>query len=284
MTVRPSDTRIDLHLHTTASDGRCTPRELVERAAQAGVSILAVTDHDTTAAVADVRRAALEHGMQAVSGIEITAVGDGRDLHILGYLFDPLHQALAAFLLAQRAARIARVEAIGARLASLGVPIDVEPLVGRARRESGRSIGRPQVARAMVEAGHVGNTREAFDRWLARGRPGFVPRAGALPGAVIEIIHDAGGIASLAHPVQLGPEPPIKALVDAGLDAVEVFHPDHDAALVERYLLLARELDLLVTGGSDFHGDPTHGLTPGAVTLPAAEFARLIDARPHAVR
>ena len=243
---------------------------------------MAVTDHDTSAAVADVRAAALERGMQAVSGIEITAVEKGRDLHVLGYLFDPLNEALGAFLLTQRVARIARVEAIGSRLAALGMPVDVEPLVRRARRESGRSIGRPQVARAMVDAGHVADTREAFDRWLGGGCPGYVPRAGPAPEAVIEIIHQAGGIASLAHPGKLGLDARIPSLVEAGLDAVEAFHPDHDASLVNQYIQIARELDLLLTGGSDFHGDPAHGRTPGAVTLPAAEFARLRDARPHA--
>ena len=275
---------IDLHLHTTASDGLCTPRELVDRASDAGVSVMAVTDHDTMAAVAEVRAAALERGMQAVSGIEITAVEEGRDLHVLGYLCDPLNEALGAFLLTQRAARIARVEAIGARLVALGMPVDLDPLVRQVRRESGRSIGRPQVARAMVDAGHVADTREAFDRWLGGGRPGFVPRAGPAPEAVIEIIHRAGGIASLAHPGKLGLDGRIPSLAEAGLDAVEAFHPDHDAARVNQYIQIARDLDLLLTGGSDFHGDPAHGRAPGAVTLPAAEFARLRDACPHAFR
>ena len=280
----PDDGRgvIDLHLHTTASDGRCTPRELVERTVAAGVSVMAVTDHDTVAAVAEGRAAALDHGIQAVSGIEITAIEEGRDLHVLGYLFDPLNEALGAFLLTQRAARIARVEAIGSRLAALGVPIDVGPLVRQAGRESGRSIGRPHVARAMVDAGYVADTREAFDRWLGRGCPAYVPRVGPAPEAVIEIIHQAGGIASLAHPGKLGPAARIPSLAEAGLDAVEAFHPDHDASLVNQYIQIARERDLLLTGGSDFHGDPAHGLAPGAVTLPAAEFARLRDARPDA--
>lgn len=134
---------IDLHLHTTASDGRCTPRELVEHASRGGVSVMAVTDHDTTAAVAEVRTAARERGIETITGIEITAVEDGRDVHVLGYFFDPLNERLAAFLAMQRAARIARVEAIGARLAALGMPVDVDGLVKQARRETGRSIGRP---------------------------------------------------------------------------------------------------------------------------------------------
>jgi predicted metal-dependent phosphoesterase TrpH len=266
---------IDLHLHTTASDGRCTPRELVERVASAGVSLMAVTDHDTTAAIAEAQEHARRHGIQTVTGIEITAVDAGRDLHVLGYLFDPQHDGLSTLLARQRAARIARIEAIGARLAAHGVPIDVGPMIEHTRRESGRSIGRPQVARAMVDAGYVASTNDAFERWLERGRPGFVAREGPTPEAVIDIIHEAGGIASLAHPGQRGLASRIPALAAAGLDAVEAFHPDHDAALVQQYIEVARGLNLLLTGGSDFHGDPAHGFEPGSVTLPAAEWERI---------
>lgn len=266
---------IDLHLHTTASDGRCTPQELVTQSLQAGLTVIAVTDHDTTAGLAEARTAAGINGLRVVSGIEITAMEQGRDLHLLGYFVDQDHEQLQAFLAIQRARRIARVEAIGARLASLGVPVDIEPLLERARRESGRSVGRPLIARAMVEAGHVLDTRQAFDRWLGNGCPAFVARAGPSPEDVIDVIHDAGGIASLAHPGKARLEARIPALADSGLDAIEVFHPDHDAALVDRYLGLAREMNLLVTGGSDFHGDPAHGLVPGSVTLPLEEWARL---------
>jgi predicted metal-dependent phosphoesterase TrpH len=243
---------------------------------------MAVTDHDTTAAVAEVRAAARASDIQTISGIEITAVDEGRDLHVLGYLFDPMHEALRVFLMAARQARIARVEAIGSRLAALGLPVDLEPLVRQATLESGRSVGRPQVARAMVEAGHVTDTQEAFDRWLGNGCPGCVPREGPTPEAVINVIHQAGGIASLAHPGKLGLSALIPALAKAGLDAVEAFHPDHNPSLVSHYVDIARNLDLLLTGGSDFHGDPLHGREPGTVTLPAAEFARLPPARPYA--
>jgi hypothetical protein len=241
---------------------------------------MAVTDHDTTAAVAHVRDAARAQGIDAVSGIEITAMDEGRDVHILGYFFDPLHEPLGVFLARQRASRIARVEAMGERLASLGVPIDVGAILDRGRREPGRSIGRPQIARAMVEAGHVTAVRDAFDRWLTAGRPGFLPRAGSPSEAVIDIIHQAGGIASLAHPGKTAIDPRIRALKNAGLDAIEAFHSDHDAATVRRYQELARELNLLLTGGSDFHGDPERGQAPGSSTLPDAEWERLRAVRP----
>jgi 3',5'-nucleoside bisphosphate phosphatase len=276
---------VDLHLHTTVSDGRCTPRELVARAAAAGVSIMAVTDHDTVAGVADVQAHARERGMLAIAGIEITAVDEQRDVHVLGYFVDPANVALGAFLARQRAIRIARVEAIGARLAALGMPIDIEPLLAAARLETGQSIGRPIIARAMIDAGYVADTREAFERWLARGCPAFVPRTGASSEDVIAMIHAAGGLASLAHPGQTAIDSRIGTLRDAGLDALEAHHSDHDAAAVARYSQLARELDLLVTGGSDFHGDPAHGFEPGASTLPVEEWERLFAERDrHAVR
>lgn len=279
MSVRPAGP-IDLHLHTTASDGRCTPGELVERASHAGVPIMAVTDHDTTAAVVEVCAMAGERGIRTLTGIEITAVDDERDIHVLGYLIDPDHAGLNAFLVTQRAARVARVEAIAARLATLGVPIDVGPLVQQAAAQRGRSLGRPELARAMMAAGHVASVQDAFDRYLAHGQPGFVPREGASSESVIGVIHDAGGIASLAHPGKFNLETRLVTLAGAGLDAVEVFHPDHDVVLMERYRELARELGLLMTGGSDFHGDPAHGREPGSVCLPAAEFERLCEARP----
>src|SRR6187401_799808 len=223
---------IDLHLHTTASDGRCTPPELVDRAFRAGVTVMAVTDHDTVAAVSDVQSAAKACGIEVITGIEITAIESGRDIHLLGYFIDPGDTELAAFLAKQRAQRIARVEELGARLAQLGMPIDLESVLMRAREQPARSVGRPQIARAMVAAGYVADTREAFDRWLAAGRPAFVPRRGPSPGEVIDIVHAAGGLVSMAHPGQTDLDSRISAYVEAGLDAIELFHPDHDAAAV----------------------------------------------------
>jgi predicted metal-dependent phosphoesterase TrpH len=278
-------TLIDLHLHTTASDGHCTPSRLVDRAAAAGVTVMAVTDHDTTAAVEEVRAHAAGRGIQAIGGIEITAVEDGRDVHMLGYFIDPGHAELNDFLARQRGARVERIEKIGARLAELGMPVNLQPLLREARRQTGRSIGRPKVAQAMIAAGYVANTQEAFDRWLARGLPAFVPRSGPTCAEVVEIVHHAGGLASLAHPGRTKIDARIVPLRDAGLDAIEVYHSDHDAVMVERYRRLAGELGLLTTGGSDFHGDPAHGFEPGTATLPADEWERLEAARHrHAAR
>lgn len=268
--------RVDLHLHTTASDGRCTPAELVERAAEASLTVMAVTDHDTTGAISAVQRMARERNIDAVPGIEITSMEAGRDLHVLGYFFDPADAALGTFLGIQRRARVARIETISQRLAALGMPVDIGPLLDSADRDSARSLGRPQLARAMVDAGYVVDTSEAFDRFLGHGGPAFVARSGPTPEETIAIIHAAGGLASLAHPGADDVTPArISALAASGLDAIEVFHTDHDAAMTERYAALAGELKLLMTGGSDFHGDPSHGLSPGSITLPAEEWDRL---------
>lgn len=270
---------IDLHLHTTASDGRLTPTELVALAAASGVRILAVTDHDTTDGLDEAAAEAARRGLVTVPGIEITAVENRRDVHMLGYFFDPFEESLVQFLISQRATRITRIADMAVRLVDLGLPVDVQPLLDDARRHQNKSIGRPALARAMIAAGHVATTNEAFDKWLGQGRPAFVERAGPSPEEVIGTLHRAGGIASLAHPGRTKMDGRIAALREAGLDAIEAYHSDHDAAATQRYLALARGLDLLVTGGSDFHGHPAHGLEPGASTLPQPEWERLSGAR-----
>lgn len=269
---------IDLHLHTTASDGRLGPAELVRRAAAAGVRVLAVTDHDTTDGIDEATAEAVRRAVIVVPGIEITAVEDGRDVHMLGYFFDTQDQSLGEFLAAQRAVRISRIADIARRLEQLGLPVDIQPLLDEARTHHNRSIGRPVLARAMVAAGHVPTTRDAFDMWLGQGRPAFVERVGPTPEAVIGTLHRAGGIASLAHPGRTRIDARIAPLRDAGLDAIEAYHSDHDVQTAQGYVAIARQLDLLVTGGSDFHGYPAHGLEPGASTLPQEEWETLTRA------
>lgn len=266
---------IDLHLHTTASDGALSPSELVHQARAAGLFIFSITDHDTTAgseaAAADARAA----GLELVPGIEISAVADGRDVHMLGYFIDTASPRLRGFLDRQRTDRLRRVHEMGERLAALGVPVDVAPIAADAAR--GRSVGRPQIAGALLAAGHVSSRDEAFDRFLESGGPAFVPRRGARPEEVIALIHEAGGLASMAHPGVTRRDDLLPALAAAGLDALEARHSDHDAPTEARYRDLARELGILVTGGSDFHGaDAGHRVSAlGQVTLDAADFERL---------
>jgi 3',5'-nucleoside bisphosphate phosphatase len=265
---------VDLHLHTTASDGRLTPAGLVDRVAVAGVGIMAVTDHDTTGGCREVAARAAAHGIEFVAGIEITAVEHGRDVHMLGYFIDTQHRELERFLVSQREVRIARIGVMAEQLARLGMPVDLTAITDAAG--SGRTIGRPLLADAMIAAGYVADRREAFDRWLGTGCPAFVPRDGATPERVIAIIHAAGGLASVAHPgrTRLGDDR-LTALVDAGLDAIEVYHSDHDASEIEHYGALADRLGVLRTGGSDYHGDPSHGVSPGGTALPIEHWQRL---------
>lgn len=270
---------IDLHTHTTASDGHLSPADLVRDAWMAGIRVLAVTDHDTTAALAEVGRAAARFGLTHVPGIEITAIDDGRDVHVLGYFFDAASAPLAECLAGQRAARRERVRVIGARLARAGMPIDVERLLAEAPPQ--RAVGRPAIAAALVAAGYARTIHEAFDQWLVEGRPAWVPREGPGVREVVDLLHGAGGIASLAHPVLYGRDDDIPRWREAGLDAIEVWHSEHDATTSARYLETARRLDLLATGGSDFHGDHPGGPVRrcprllGRVTLPDPEFARI---------
>jgi hypothetical protein len=273
---------IDLHLHTTASDGRSSPAELVRAAARAGIRVLAVTDHDTTAGLDLARREADVLGLALVAGIEITAVDEGRDIHVLGYFFDAGDPALARFLASQRDDRRRRLVEMVGRLDRLGVPIDAAPILDAARGPGGRALGRPLLARALVEAGHVGTVSDAFDRYLGAGRPAFVARTGAPPADVVRIVAEAGGLASIAHPGKIGDDDLVGRLLDEGMPAIEVFHPDHSEADVARYAALARSRARPVTGGSDYHG-PDSGRESGLgrVGLPAAEYERLVE---HAER
>lgn len=269
---------IDLHMHTTASDGRSTPEELVAQAAALGLRIIAVTDHDTVAGIAAAQAAAREVGLQCHVGIEITAVDDGRDVHMLGYGFGPSHPELVAFLSIQRDDRRRRLTEIGDRLAQLGVPVDLERAVKDAGRTAGRAMGRPMAAAALVAAGHVRDISEAFDRYLGEGRPAFIERIGAPPVEVMALVTRAGGVAAMAHPGKTRRDGLIGDLIDAGMPALEVYHPDHDALDTNRYLQIARTHGLLVTGGSDFHGrGSTREAAFGKTHLPSVEYTRLAE-------
>jgi predicted metal-dependent phosphoesterase TrpH len=267
--------RIDLHLHTTASDGHYAPAVLVARAAAAGIRILSVTDHDTTAAWSEASRAAAAHGVSFVPGIEITSVHHGRDIHVLGYYLDDGAPGFQGFLERQRSDRLRRLLAMRERLHRLGMTIELPDLAGASPQ--GRSFGRPLVADALVASGAVPDRRAAFDRWIGEGRPAFVPRVGPTPLEAIEIVSEAGGVASLAHPGLVRDDLFVERLAAGGrLPAIEVFHSEHDRASTDRYLALARRFKLIATGGSDFHCDqPESTRTLGAIGVPVEEFRRL---------
>lgn len=271
-------TAIDLHLHTTASDGRCSPTELVERAFKAGIRVMSVTDHDTRAGEPAARATADELGMEFISGIEITTVYGGKDVHMLAYGLPADVPDLEAVLADQRRRRIDRAREIVDRLARLDVPIDVDALIASANNGSGKAIARPQIASCLVAAGHVSSIAEAFDRYLGETSPAYVPHQGVSPAEIVGMIARSGGAASLAHPGQLKMDHIIGDLVDAGLPCLEVYHSSHSEDVQNHYAGLAQRFGLAITGGSDFHGDGTRRAEFfGVVGLPRPHFERFRD-------
>jgi predicted metal-dependent phosphoesterase TrpH len=266
---------IDLHLHTTASDGHCTPEELVQRAWNVGIRTISVTDHDTMAAVAPATQAAAALGMTVVPGIEITSVHNGKDVHVLAYFLSPSTSGLQEMLATQRRLRLERAREIADRLSRLGAPIDVRALA-EASTTGGKSLARPQIAQALITAGHVASVSEAFEKYLGENGPAYVPHHGASPAEVIALVAAGGGIASLAHPGYRPRDEIIPSLVEAGLTALEAYHSSHDSTAEAHYLALALGHRLLVTGGSDYHGEGTRRAESfGLVGLPAIHFESL---------
>lgn len=247
----PGGRRVDLHAHTTFSDGVLTPEALVARAIEKRLAALAVTDHDTVEAVPRARSAA-GATLELIPGIEMSTAFEGADLHILGYYVNPEHGALRERLLRFQQERRERALSIVERLRELGAPVDLEAVLELA---GPGVVGRPHVAEAMVRAGLVADFDDAFDRYLGSQAPAYVPRPAFSPGEAIALIHAADGVSVLAHPGSQMPDSVIERLRTSGLRGLEVWHPQHGNATVRRYRALAERLGLLETGGSDFHGE-----------------------------
>ncbi len=258
---------IDLHCHSTASDGSCRPGDLPGLARAAGLSALALTDHDTVAGLEAFLAAAPAAGIEPVTGVEFSCSWYDGTMHILGLWIDQADPALLELLARERESRRVRNESILKKLECLGMPLsDVE--MATATGESG-VMGRPHLAKALVTAGHCQDPQDAFARFLGRGRAAYVRRYLPLPEAVIRIIHGAGGVAVWAHPTaQLRASPArlrqtARALIKAGLDGMETYYPEFTPAEVTLALEVARQLSLLPSGGSDFHGSFTPDLRLG---------------------
>jgi predicted metal-dependent phosphoesterase TrpH len=265
-------------MHTTASDGRCTPEQLVQHARAAGITTLAVTDHDTMAAVPAVAAAAKAAGLGFVPGIEITSVSAGKDVHVLGYFLEFETPGLSELIADQRRRRVGRAQEIGERLARMGAPIDVPLLLAKADSQSGKAIARPQIAQALIDAGHVSTVAEAFDRYLGESCGAYVPHTGASPEEVVELIIAGGGTASLAHPGYTKQDGIIPRLVEKGLAAIEAYHSSHDSEMTTRYLDMARTFGLAITGGSDYHGEGTRRSEFfGRTHLPEGDYLRFLE-------
>lgn len=254
-------------MHSTRSDGSLSVAELVEAVDAAGVGVFAITDHDTVDGLEEARAAAARRGLSLVNGVELSTRHEQLELHILGYGFDPAHPLLSEKLAQQKAARHGRLPAIVARLSELGAPIDLDDVY---RAAAGANPGRPHVARALVARGHVRDTDEAFRRYLGDAGPANVRKEVPTPAEAIAWIHAAGGKAVWAHPLarpiqrQGGFDALTSELKASGLDGLEEVHPAHDPGVRRRIRQRARELELRLTGGSDFHGAATPGVRIGS--------------------
>jgi 3',5'-nucleoside bisphosphate phosphatase len=262
----------DLHLHTQFSDGTFTPEELVEHGARIGLAALALTDHDTVEGCSRMAAACTAAGIEFIPGAELTAEHEHTELHVLGYFLDTQNQSLLTEIARFQVVRQQRIHEMVARLNEANVPLQAEAVFALANC---KSPGRPHVARALVKAGLVANLDEAFERFLKKNRPAWVPKAkvSALEG--IELIHQAGGLAVMAHPGLNRTDDVIPALVDAGLDGIECFHTKHSTAMAARYLEIADRHHLLVTGGSDCHGFSKGKPLIGTIKLPYQHVEKL---------
>lgn len=264
--------RIDLHVHSTASDGALSPGAVVRAAAAGGLDVIALTDHDTTAGIAEAFAAGAA-GPAVIAGVEVSSTHGGEDLHILGYFVEPAHPALLAHGDLALRRREERMHGMIRRLAELGIRISYETVLEGA---GAGPVGRPHLARALVQAGHVRTVSEAFDRYLADGGPAFLPTELLSPREAIELVHAAGGIAVWAHPPLDLLERELKRFAAWGLDGIEGYRPANSAAELRRLLRAARTHALLVTGGSDWHGPWNGRLGDFHLTREqAADFLRL---------
>lgn len=260
--------KVDLHVHTTASDGRFTPEEIVRKAAELGLTVLGITDHDAVHGVAPAIGAAEAFPrLTVVPGVEInTDVPDG-EAHILGYFLDCTNSSLTETLDKLRNSRIYRGRKMVARLKELGVPVDwhrVQELAG-----SG-SLGRPHIAQALLEKGHIKSFREAFDRYIGRNGPAYVEREKITPEGAVELILKAEGLPVLAHPFTIpDPEAMVAALKKVGLVGLETYYAGYDAVETRRLQALGETYGLIATGGTDYHGlDNTGETTMGQTDVP----------------
>lgn len=243
---------VDLHIHSNASDGTLRPSEVVEEARSAGLAVIALADHDTTDGVAEAVEAGRRLGVEVVPGVEISAEDPRGDIHILGYWMDYASPDFQAFLARPRSARPARIAEMCARLAALGMPVTPEEVQAVAGNAS--SVGRPHLARVLLDKGYVRSMEDAFRLYLREGCPAYVKRFKNPTGESIERIHASGGVSVIAHPGLVADPSLVDTLIAQGAMGIEVYCHTHGPAATRRFLALARRHGLLVTGGSDYHG------------------------------
>ncbi|HSA55842.1 MAG TPA: PHP domain-containing protein [Gemmatimonadaceae bacterium] len=268
---------IDLHLHSTASDGTNPPEVVVQAAHAAGLAALALTDHDTVDGIPAAAAEAQRLGIRLVPGVELSAYENDTEVHLLGLhltRLDEMQRQLAVF----RVARRDRAEEMVRRLNAIGVRITFDDVLGEA---AGAAIGRPHVARALVQNGWARDLRDAFDRYLGAGRPAYLEKRRIQIQEAIALVHDCGGIAVLAHPGGEGTQARLAPLVAQGLDGVEVLHPSHGAEDRARLATLGAHFGLVPSGGSDAHGGTDASRVVGAMRVPASWLERQDERAAH---
>jgi predicted metal-dependent phosphoesterase TrpH len=247
-----NDKRIDLHMHSSYSDGVHAPSVLVDLAKWKGISAIALCDHDSLDGFPELEASARAAGVEVITGVELSCEHGGRDLHVLGYGVDPRHQVLQSSLREFRASRERRGVRIVELLRESGIHLDIDRVLAKA---GGGALGRPHIAEAMLEAGYVADFAEAFVKYIGEGGPAYVDKYKMAPAEAVANIHAADGLAFVAHPgYYLEDASTFATLLDQGFDGLEVFHPYHRPSVIERLLGIARERGLLISGGSDFHG------------------------------
>ena len=266
----------DLHLHTMFSDGTFTPEELVLRAQNVGLACIALTDHDSVEGCERAAAACANVKMEFISGTELTADHDDTEVHVLGYFLDTKNKVLLDRMGKFQAVRQQRIYEMCAALNKLGIPLKAESVFALANC---KSPGRPHVARALVKEKLISDLDVAFEKYLKKGRPAWVPKTKMSALESVELIHQAGGLAVMAHPGLNRTDDIIPDLVDAGLDGIECFHTKHSTVMSERYLEIAEKYNLLVTGGSDCHGFSKKQPLIGGVKLPYEHVEKMKETR-----
>ncbi len=295
MSVDGSWSPVDLHLHTTASDGRLTPEETVALARERGLRVISLTDHDSTSGVDAALAAARGTDLEIIPGVELNTDVPAGEAHVLGYYLDHHHPAFERLLAGRRRARFARGEAMVEKLRSLGFDVSwdrVQEIAGAGEGGAeGGAVGRPHVARALVEQGYVASVQEAFERYLGRNGPAYVPYAKFTPEEAIRAVRLAGGVPVLAHPMTYpGYEAALPAMIEAGLAGLECYYGLLQPAEIQPILDVAARFGLVATGGSDFHGTDgpliaSLGMTsvpPSVVTALKARHEAMSGLRPEA--
>lgn len=266
----------DLHIHSTASDGTLSPTQVVEAASRAGLRAISITDHDTTDGMREAQEAGRRLGIDVISGVEINTEVGSRDVHILGYFYDIDDEAFTGQIRALREGRLVRAQTMVNKLAAVNAKVELEHVLSIAHDAA---VGRPHVARALVEAGYVSDLDEAFGRYLGRGKPAFVERMKYPPEEAMALIRRCGGIPVIAHPPLVNDDDLVVRMADSGAMGIEVYHARHKPKHVRRWREFARRRGLLITGGSDSHGPG--GVVPveiGSVTVSDEELDALYEA------